>query len=120
MNTCARTAILALLAGLAAAPAVHAGSHAMKHGGAMGHESMKPAGNAPLTDGTVRKVDPAAGKVTIAHGPMEHLGMSMGMTMVFRVKDAAVLAGVKPGDKIRFMAEKHDGAFMVTHIESMK
>jgi len=39
------------------------------------------------------------------------------MTMVFRVKDPAMLEQVKPGDKVSFLAEKIDGALTVTKLE---
>jgi Cu(I)/Ag(I) efflux system periplasmic protein CusF len=39
------------------------------------------------------------------------------MTMVFQVKDPAILDQVKAGDKIKFDAEKVGGAFTVTKIE---
>lgn len=71
---------------------------------------------ASMTDGTVKKVDKAAGKMTIAHGPLENLGMP-GMTMVFRVKDPAMLERVKAGDKIRFAAEKINGGITVVQLE---
>jgi len=35
------------------------------------------------------------------------------MTMVFRVSDPALLAKVKPGDKVQFTADKVDGALTV-------
>lgn len=71
---------------------------------------------APLSDGDVRKVDQASGKLTIKHGPLENLGMPA-MTMIFRVKDAAMLEQVKPGDRIKFLAEKINGAITVTTLE---
>lgn len=74
------------------------------------------AQTAPLSEGEVRKIDKAAGKLTIKHGPLDNLGMPA-MTMVFRVKDAATLDQVKPGDRIRFLAEKVDGVFTVTKLE---
>jgi len=37
-----------------------------------------------MSHGEVRKVDAAAGKLTIRHGPLENLGMGP-MTMVFKV-----------------------------------
>jgi len=43
-----------------------------------------------------------------------------GMTMVFQVKDEAMLGKVKPGDKVRFTAEKVGGSFVVTDIEAAK
>jgi Cu(I)/Ag(I) efflux system protein CusF len=39
------------------------------------------------------------------------------MTMVFRVRDPALLGKVKPGDKVRFTADKVDGALTVLSIE---
>ena len=41
-----------------------------------------------------------------------------GMTMVFRVQDAGMLDRVKPGDTIRFLAEKVNGALTVTKLET--
>lgn len=70
----------------------------------------------PLSEGEIRKIDKAAGKLTIKHGPLENLGMPA-MTMIFRVKDAATLDQVKPGDRIRFLAEKVDGVITVTKLE---
>jgi Cu/Ag efflux protein CusF len=77
------------------------------------------AGNAaavPSTEGEVRKVDKAAGKITLKHGPITNLDMP-GMTMVFRVSDPALLDKVKAGDKVRFTAEKMDGALTVVRME---
>jgi Cu/Ag efflux protein CusF len=42
------------------------------------------------------------------------------MTMVFRVKDPAMLDRLKEGDEIRFVAEKVDGAFTVMSFEAGK
>ena len=39
------------------------------------------------------------------------------MTMVFRVKDPAMLDQLKEGDKIRFVADKVDGAFTIMQLE---
>jgi Cu/Ag efflux protein CusF len=71
---------------------------------------------AELADGEVRKVDKDNKKLTIKHGPLTDLEMP-GMTMVFGVKDDALLDKVKTGEKIRFQAEKIDGKFVVTAIE---
>lgn len=70
-----------------------------------------------LTEGEVRKIDKEAGKITIRHGELKNLGMPP-MTMVFRVKDRAMLEQVKPGDRIRFIAEKISGRFTVMQIET--
>jgi len=74
---------------------------------------------APMVDAEVRKVDKDAGKITLKHGPITNLEMP-GMTMVFRVKDPAMLDKVKEGDKIRITADKIGGAFTVMSIEPMK
>lgn len=75
------------------------------------------AGAAPSTEGEVRKVDKAAGKIMLKHGPITNLDMP-GMTMVFRVSDPALLDRVKAGDKVRFTAEKVDGALTVVRMEA--
>ena len=72
-----------------------------------------------MAEGEVRRVDPAAKKVTIRHGPLPKLDMPA-MTMVFQVSDPALLEQVKPGDRIRFDAEKVDGNYRVTKIEPVR
>ncbi|KWB93677.1 copper-binding protein [Burkholderia ubonensis] len=69
-----------------------------------------------MSHGEVRKVDTAAGKLTIKHGALENLGMDA-MTMVFKVKDAAMLSQVKAGDKIDFVADEVNGALTVTKLQ---
>ena len=67
----------------------------------------------------VRKIDKDAKKITLKHGPIKNLDMP-GMTMVFQVKDAALLdklAQLTPGEKIMFTAEQQQGAFVVTGAE---
>ena len=81
--------------------------------------STNAATDAALSQGEVRKVDKGAGKITIRHGPLANLEMPS-MTMVFQVKDRAMLDQVKSGDKVKFVAEKIDGAFTVTRIENEK
>ena len=77
------------------------------------------ANPAKMSDGEVRKVDKEAQKVTIKHGPIENLGMPP-MTMVFRVANPAMLGQLNTGDKIRFSADKVDGAYIVTKVEIAK
>jgi Cu/Ag efflux protein CusF len=73
-----------------------------------------------LTDGLVTKVDASANKITIKHGPMKKFGMDDGMTMVYTVKDPALLVTVKSGDKIKFDADNVNGQFIVTKIQTAK
>jgi Cu(I)/Ag(I) efflux system protein CusF len=71
---------------------------------------------AAQTEGEVRKVDKAAGKITLKHGEIKNLDMPP-MTMVFTAKDPALLDKVKAGDKVRFHAEKDGAQFLVTALE---
>ena len=79
--------------------------------------SSEATAAALLTDGEVRKVDKDAGKVTLKHGPLTNLDMP-GMTMVFKATDAKMLDGLKEGDKVRFSADRINGAISVTRIEA--
>ena len=75
--------------------------------------------DAAATQAEVRKVDKDNKKITLKHGEIKNLGMP-GMTMVFQVKDPAMLDQVKSGDKVRFTADKIDSGFVVTSIEMDK
>jgi Cu/Ag efflux protein CusF len=84
------------------------------------HAQAQPASPAstspaPMSDGEVRKIDKAAGKLTLRHGPIQNLDMPA-MTMVFRVSDPALLDTLKEGEKVRFTAERVGGALTVTAI----
>ena len=77
------------------------------------------ASTTDMTDGEIRKVDKDTKKITIKHGEIKNLDMP-GMTMLFQVKDAAMLDMVKPGDKVKFRAEKLGGGIVVTEIQVAK
>ena len=69
-----------------------------------------------FTSGEIRKVDIAQGKLTIKHGDIKNLGM-LGMTMIFRVKDPAMLKMVQAGDTVQFVVEKQEGALVITDLK---
>lgn len=71
---------------------------------------------APLAEAEVRKVDRAARKVTLKHGPIKNLDMPA-MTMVFQVRDPALLDRLVQGEKILFTAEQQQGAYVLTGVE---
>ena len=75
---------------------------------------------AQSSDGEVRKIDEAAGKITLKHGPIKALDMTESMTMVFRVQDPAMLKQVKVGDKVKFDADRVNGQITVTKIQKAK
>lgn len=72
-----------------------------------------------MVEGEIKKVNKEAGKLTIRHGELKDLGMPA-MTMVFHVKDPAMLDQVKAGDKIKFVAQKVEGAMTVVKLENVK
>lgn len=69
-----------------------------------------------FTSGTVKKIDPKSKKVTLIHEEMKSLDMPA-MTMVFTVDDAAVLAKLKAGAKVQFVAERKNGKLTVTQVK---
>jgi Cu(I)/Ag(I) efflux system protein CusF len=70
----------------------------------------------PWADGEVRRLDPGAGKITLRHGEIAELDMPP-MTMVFHVRDPGLLQGLQVGMRVRFRAQKHQGAYVVTEIK---
>jgi len=73
----------------------------------------------PLADGEVRKIDLGAKKITLRHGEIKSLDMPP-MTMVFQVKDPAMLEKVKVGDKVQFTVENANGAMTILTMEPAK
>ena len=69
-----------------------------------------------VTDGEIRKIDKENGKITIKHGEIKHMDMPP-MSMVFHVKDKAVLDKVKVGEKIVFIALQEAGKMIATDIQ---
>ena len=114
--------LLAVLGGAASAQAAsHAGAP-MTMPAEVKKEIPAAAGGmamGDMADGEIRKVDMDNKKITIKHGEIKNLDMP-GMTMVFQVKDPAMLSAVKTGDKVRFKAEKSGGAIVVTEIQPAK
>jgi len=95
-------------------------SHDSHHGAATA-VTMATAGAAAasteMSSGEVRRVDKAQKKITLRHGELKNLEMPP-MTMVFQVRDAALLDTVKVGDKVMFVAAKdNDGSLIVTAIK---
>lgn len=76
-------------------------------------------GHLPQVDGVIKKLDRAAGKVTIAHAEIPNINMPP-MTMSFKAKDPALLKPWKEGDKIRFRAADAKGVLTVYSIEAAK
>ena len=67
------------------------------------------------TTGVVQQVKASEGKVKIKHGPIDRLGMP-GMTMVFRVADSSLLAGLDKGVEVAFNVDNTAAGFSITRI----
>jgi len=79
------------------------------------------AGTAPAThrgEGTVEAVNPARASITLAHGPIASLKWPA-MSMDFKVKDAALLRAVKPGQRIVFdLVGESGGEYVIVRIQA--
>jgi Cu(I)/Ag(I) efflux system protein CusF len=113
--------VIKLLMVLAAAATIPLASHAAERANSTKEtvDNAQKSSTLPMADGEIMKIDKAAGKMTIKHGPLANLSMP-GMTMVFRVNDAGMLDQVKTGDKVKFSVEKLNGVLTVTALEAVK
>lgn len=86
------------------------------------HSSHYPAAaasttpQAELSEGEITRWDPRTLRLTLKHGEIKNLEMPP-MTMVFGVRDKALLDRVKPGDKVRFSVEKSGARYVITALE---
>lgn len=74
------------------------------------------------SQGEVRRIDLAARKITLKHGPIAVLGMDP-MTMVFQLRDDAAFKAaqsLKIGERIEFEAAYDKGAYLVTRIRPVQ
>jgi RND family efflux transporter MFP subunit len=68
-------------------------------------------------DGTVDSLDAKAGTLSLSHGPVATLKWPA-MTMEFKAANAALLAGLKPGQAVTFeFVERQPGDYVVTSIK---
>lgn len=107
--------LTALIASLTLSLPVFAQQKADAHPGH--HAASNPTAPADeMTDAEVRKVDMDAAKITLKHGDIKSLDMPA-MTMVFNVRDKAMLEQVKAGDKVKFKAVGEAGKYTVTDLK---
>jgi Cu(I)/Ag(I) efflux system protein CusF len=111
-----RLPLLSLLIALTAALPAWAQQKADEHSA---HHPAASASAADMTDAEVRKVDKGGGKITLKHGEIKSLDMPP-MTMVFTVKDKAVLDSVQTGDKVKFKAVNEAGKYTVTELQVVR
>ena len=108
------TALTLLLTLATSATAQTAGGH--DHGHAAPAQGAPAATELPWTDAEVRRIDTAAGKISLRHEEIKNLDMPP-MTMVFQVRDPASLTGLAVGDPVRFTADRLLGVYTVLQIE---
>jgi Cu(I)/Ag(I) efflux system periplasmic protein CusF len=114
-----RAAGLALVLSAAALSPAWATSHQGAHGAHGDHgKPTAQVATGDMADGEVRKVDKESGKLTLKHAEIKSMDMPA-MTMVFVVKDKAMLDKLKVGDKVRFTAINDGGKFTVTEIRPL-
>jgi Cu/Ag efflux protein CusF len=83
--------------------------------------SLSASAQDAMVKGEVKKIDEAAGKITLNHGPIKNLDMTdENMTMVFRVQDPAMLKQVKVGDKVQFQAERGSEGITISKLQKEK
>lgn len=113
MNKCTQT-VSQLLAAAALSLSLPAMAQATMY-----HSKMGMSATPGMTDGEIRKIDKETGKITIKHGEIKHMDMPP-MSMVFNVKDKAMLDKVQVGEKIQFIVVQDAGKMVVTDIKPMK
>ncbi|RQR32540.1 MULTISPECIES: copper-binding protein [unclassified Burkholderia] len=116
MNQLIATATAVFATGVFAVPALAAGDMpGMDMSGMKMSSGGAAESHAALTDAEVKKVDAASGKITLKHGALENVGMPP-MTMAFKAKDAAMLAEVHAGDKVKVRVENVNGTLTIVRL----
>lgn len=110
---------LTLCAGLAQAqPHAGHGHHGSAPTEAPAATATAEASALPWVEAEVRRVDLAAGKLSLRHGDIPNLSMPP-MTMVFYVADPTGLDRLKPGDRVRMRADQREGRYTVVAWEPL-
>ncbi|ENE2732206.1 copper-binding protein [Stenotrophomonas maltophilia] len=79
---------------------------------------MAQATQSGTATGTINAIDATAGKITIAHGPVESLGWPA-MTMAFAATPEQI-ASVKQGEKVEFAFQSNSAGATVISIKPMQ
>ncbi|MDX5446059.1 MAG: copper-binding protein [Zoogloeaceae bacterium] len=97
---------LLLITSLAAAPLAAQGMPGMK---GMDMSAAEPGQAMHTARGVVKRLDPAAGRITLAHRPVASLNWPS-MTMSFGVRDRALTSGLVEGAELEadFVREGKD------------
>jgi Cu/Ag efflux protein CusF len=74
-----------------------------------------PPSDEPLAAGRIVAIDRTAGRVTLEFRPIPQLLLEGGRR-VFRVENPALVAGLAPGDKVRFEVRRQGRSYTITRI----
>lgn len=115
---CGRAGLLAaaLLSTLLPLPARSQAASAPAHGAHSTHAAGMMEGQG---EGEVRKIDRAGKKLTLKHGEISGMDMPP-MTMVFAVKEAALLDRFKVGDRVRFKVQQSGATLLITELDAAR
>ena len=69
-----------------------------------------------MTNGIVRKIDKENSKITIKHEEIKNLDMPP-MTMVFQVKNKALIDKIQVGETVKFTVVQESGKIVVTDLK---
>lgn len=82
------------------------------------NQDAKPSAGQQWSHGVVKKVDQKAGKVTLKHEAIENVMPAM--TMSYHIASPASLSALHAGDKVRFVLDKTNDDYVVSHIEVVR
>lgn len=119
LMTLALSSLLTASAVAQAPTGAHDAHGAQGTAGASDTPASSAAASTPAAQSTaaeVRRIDLAQLKITLRHEEITHLNMPP-MSMVFRVGDKAQLQNLKPGDAVRFVAEKKGGEYWASELQ---
>jgi Cu/Ag efflux protein CusF len=71
-------------------------------------------------EGEIRRIEKENKRLVIKHGPITGPLAMRPMSMMFSVKDAALLDPLKAGDKVRFEVEQQGDLLMITKLVPLK
>jgi Cu/Ag efflux protein CusF len=77
--------------------------------------SLQPMEEFTWAAGSIVAIDARDGRVTVRHRGIDRFYLEPG-TYIFHVDDRTLLAGLAPGDKIRFDVAREGKHFTITHL----
>ncbi|MDX8378596.1 MAG: copper-binding protein [Gallionella sp.] len=106
--------ILLAVSGMALASDMHGMNPADRQ--SRGHAIMQ----VHKAEGVLNRIDLQHKQINLTHGPVKSLGWP-GMTMSFMIKDASILKGIQPGQRVAFeIVKEAPKTFYVSKITALK